>query len=202
MIGSLSTFGIMAVMDRLRKEIHSKSERKLDNVNKKELFEKGRHPQSANYYKDEWSFIKKKAARENIAYQLQYLEFMVNLYNDYQFYLTIESLLCKNLMVSISSVIESALTSVLEPEYGQITAGTNQDLNFKSMIELAYTKELINRNMKYKLQGLRRIRNSIHLSSVEYQEHTAYEPEDVNRYLDLLDSFREQLKEAINRGKF
>jgi hypothetical protein len=184
-------------MDRLKKEILKSKDRRLDNLNKKELFTKDRHPQSANYYKNEWSFIKKKGARENISYQLQYLEFMVNLYNDYRFYLTIESLLCKSLMVSIASVIEAALTAILEEGYKPITAGTNLDRNFKSMLELAYAKGLINRNTKYKLQGLRRIRNSIHLSSIDYQEHAAYNPEDVNKHLDLLDSFREELRESL-----
>ncbi|MDD5710891.1 MAG: hypothetical protein PHV43_02205 [Candidatus Colwellbacteria bacterium] len=184
-------------MERLRKKTPNPRERRLDNIEKKELFAKDRHPQSANYYKEEWGFIKKKGARENIAYQLQYLEFMINLYNDYQFYLTIESLLCKNLMVSIASVIEAALTAVLEEGYKPITAGTNLDRNFKSMVELAYAKGLIDRNTKYKLQGLRRTRNSIHLSSIEYQEHTAYEPENVNKHLDLLDTFREELRESL-----
>ncbi len=193
----MSISDIIWVMERLRKETPNPKERRLDNIEKKELFTKDRHPKSANYYKEEWSFIKKKGARENIAYQLQYLEFMTNLYNDYQFYLTIESLLCKNLMVSIASVIEAALTAILEEGYKPITAGTNLDRNFKSMVELAYAKGLIGRNTKYKLQGLRRIRNSIHLSSIEYQEHTAYEPEDVNKHLDLLDNFREELRESL-----
>ncbi|PIR97812.1 MAG: hypothetical protein COT89_02790 [Candidatus Colwellbacteria bacterium CG10_big_fil_rev_8_21_14_0_10_42_22] len=184
-------------MDRLRKQIENSQERRLDNVSKKELFESNRHPQSANYYKEEWSFIKKKGARENIAYQLQYLEFMINLYNDYQIYLTVESLLCKNLMITISSIIESALTSIMEAGYDKITAGTNPDRNFKSMIDLAYAKGIFSRNMKYKLQGLRRVRNSIHLSSIDYQEHVAYEPEDVNNYLDLLDKFRMELSSAL-----
>ena len=71
-------------MDHLKKQIHNVKERRLDNLDKKELFLKSRHPQSASFYKDQWRFIKKKAVRENIAYQMQYIEFMVNLYNDYQ----------------------------------------------------------------------------------------------------------------------
>ena len=62
------------------------------------LFAKERHPHPASFYKDEWAFIEDKGVRENIAYQLQYLEFMIRLYNDYQFYLTTESLLCKDIM--------------------------------------------------------------------------------------------------------
>ena len=100
-------------------------------------------------------------------------------------------------MVSVSGIIEAALSSILEEGYKNIRAGTNEDRNFQSMIDLAYTNGLISRSTKYKLQGLRRIRNSIHLSSIEYQEHVAYEPDDVNSYLDLLDKFHEELASAL-----
>ncbi|MDP3953724.1 MAG: hypothetical protein Q8P99_02810 [bacterium] len=184
-------------MDKLRKQIHNPQERRLDNLDKKELFEKSRHPQSASHYKDEWGFIKKKAARENISYQMQYLEFMVNLYNDYQIYLTIESLLCKSMMVSISGVIEAALAAILEEGYKEMGKDFNPDRKFQSLINLAYVNGLISTNMKRRLQGLRRIRNAIHISSLDYQENAAYEVEDVNRYLDLLEEFRLELERVL-----
>ena len=184
-------------MERLKKQIHNLKERRLDNLDKKELFGKSRHPQSAAFYKDEWKFIKKKSVRENIAYQMQYIEFMVNLYNDYQIYLTIESLLCKQLMVTISGVVEAALLSILSEGYKSIGESSNQDRNFQSLINLAYTNGLIGDEMKRKLQGLRRVRNAVHISSLEYQEHVAYDPGDVNKYLDLLESFRKELEKAI-----
>jgi len=184
-------------MERLKKQIHNIKERRLDNLDKKELFAKSRHPQSAAFYKDQWSFIKRKSVRENIAYQMQYIEFTVNLYNDYQIYLTIESLLCKQLMVAISGVVEAALLSILSEGYKSIGESSNQDRNFQSLINLAYTNGLIGDDMKRKLQGLRRVRNAVHISSLEYQEHVAYDPGDVNKYLDLLESFRKELEKAI-----
>ena len=184
-------------MDRLKKQIHNPRERRLDNLDKKELFEKDRHPQPAAYYKDKWSFIKKKAARENIAYQMQYLEFMVNLYNDYQIYLTIESLLCKHLMVSVAGVVEAALAAVLEEGYKEVGKDFNQDRNFQSLINLAFASGLMGNGMKRRLQGLRRIRNTIHISTLDYQEHVAYEVDDVNKFLDLLDDFCLELKRVL-----
>ncbi|PIR98676.1 MAG: hypothetical protein COT88_00185 [Candidatus Colwellbacteria bacterium CG10_big_fil_rev_8_21_14_0_10_41_28] len=184
-------------MDRLKKQIHNPKERKLDNLDKKELFDKSSHPKSANEYKDEWSFIKKKSARENIAYQMQYLEFLVNLYNEYQIYLTVESLHCKTMMIVIAGVVEGALSSIIGEGYKNVSLGLNQDKNFQSLIDLAYTNGLIGYGMKRKLNGLRRMRNSIHISSIDYQEHVAYEPDDVNRYLDLLDEFRDSLRKAL-----
>jgi len=184
-------------MDRLKKQIHNPRERRLDNLDKKELFEKARHPQSAAYYKDEWGFIKKKAARENIAYQMQYLEFMVNLYNDYQIYLTIESLLCKQLMILIAGIIEASLAAILEEGYEGAGKSFNQDRNFQSLINLAFASGIIGNGMKRRLQGLRRIRSTIHISSLDYQEHVAYETEDVNKFLDLLEDFRLELKKVL-----
>ncbi len=34
---------------------------------------------------------------------------MVNLYNDYQIYLTVESLLCKDILATVGGVVEAAL---------------------------------------------------------------------------------------------
>lgn len=184
-------------MERLKKQIHNIKERRLDNLDKKELFSKSRHPQSAAFYKDQWRFVKRKSVRENIAYQMQYIEFTINLYNDYQIYLTIESLLCKQLMVAISGVVEAALLSILSEGYKSIGESSNQDRNFQSLINLAYTNGLIGDDMKRKLQGLRRVRNAVHISSLQYQEHVAYDPGDVNKYLDLLESFRKELEKTI-----
>ena len=63
--------------------------RKADNSDRKELFAKDKRPHPAAYHKEQWAFISDISLRENIAYQMQYLEFSVNLYNEYQIYLTI-----------------------------------------------------------------------------------------------------------------
>ena len=75
--------------------------RKADNADKKALFAKDKHPHPAAYHKEQWAFISDIGLRENIAYQMQYLEFLVNLYNEYQIYLTVESLLCKDILGAV-----------------------------------------------------------------------------------------------------
>ena len=100
-------------------------------------------------------------------------------------------------MVAISGVVEAALLSILSEGYKSIGESSNQDRNFQSLINLAYTNGLIGDEMKRKLQGLRRVRNAVHISSLEYQEHVAYDPGDVNKYLDLLESFRKELGRAL-----
>lgn len=69
---------------------------------------KDRHPHTAKYHQDQWVFISDELLRENIAYQMQYLEFMTSLYNDYRIYLTIESLIFKSMLTAVACVAEAA----------------------------------------------------------------------------------------------
>lgn len=160
-----------------------------DNSDKKALFEKGRiNP--ANFYKDEWSFIKDGRTRENIAYNIQYLEFCINLYNDYEIYLTIESLLCKNIISTITTIIECALFDLVN-KVGK-NANFNLDIrrDFLGRIDTAYDMGLIDREMKDMFHCLRKLRNKIHLSGVGERELGAYTIDETNKYIEILEEFR------------
>jgi len=178
-------------MELLKKTIVDDNKHE-DNADKKSLFEKDRHPRPANSHKDDWSFIKDTRARENIAYQMQYLEFLVYLYNDYQIYLTIESLLCKNIMVIIAGVVESALYSLVN----QSCEKANLEFNIRTdpikLIQEAFDLGIIDKEMKDSFHNLRKVRNLIHLKGIEYQEHDAYVIKEVNNYLEILDKFRKK----------
>jgi len=185
-------------MELLKKTIIDEDDRRRDNSNKKELFEKERHPHSADFYKDEWSCIKDTAARENIAYQMQYLEFLIFLYNDYQIYLTIESLLCKNIMAIIAGVVESSLYVLVSQEYEKADLDSEQTTDFIKLIGNAHDLGLIDREMKDDFHNLRKIRNLIHLKGIEYQEHDAYAIDETNKYLETLNRFKEKVTNYYN----
>lgn len=181
-------------MELLKKTIANEKEKKMDNCDKKELLTKGRHPQSAGHYKDEWSFIDYLPARENIAYQLQYLEYMTNLYNDYQMYLTIESLHCKNMMVTIASVMESALYDLLyQLAKKRSDIGFDEKEDFWKLIDSGHRGGLIDGRMKYQLHELRKVRNFVHITSLEHQEYAAYDTNQVNCYITLLNDFKKRI---------
>src|SRR5665213_1912982 len=108
-------------MELLNKRSGGSDNKREDNADKKELFSKERHPHPAKYHKEEWAFIQDVSLRENVAYQMQYLEFMVALYNDYQIYLTIESLLCKDILATIGGIVEAALFDLIQT--AQLKAG-------------------------------------------------------------------------------
>ncbi len=181
-------------MELLKKTVSFEEEKKQDNSDKKILLPKDRHPHSADFYKEQWSFIDYQPARKNIAYHLQYLEYMVHLYNDYQMYLTIESLHCKNMLITIAGIMESALYDLLfQLPNRKGGSGFEENENFIYLIDAGFKNGLIDGNMKNALHELRKVRNFVHISSLEHQEFEAYTIEQVNKYLTLLDSFRDRI---------
>lgn len=184
-------------MELLKKIKKNKEKRKEDNSDKKELLAVGRHPQSAEQYREEWSFVTYEPARDNIAYQLQYLEFMINLYNDYKMYLTIESLHCKNMLITLASIFESALFDLLYQVNEDKGLGLDIREDFVSLIELSFRNGVIDGNAKYSLHELRKVRNFVHISSLEHKEYTAYNIEQVNLYLILLNNFQKKMQDKF-----
>jgi hypothetical protein len=177
-------------MELLNKHADPK-ERRNDNANKKSLFAKERHPHTAKHYKEEWSLITDEALRENIAYQMQYLEFMITLYNDYQIYLTVESLLCKNILSTVASIVEAALFDAIYSSRSKGGMPANERSDFTALLGEAYHSfGFIDRNMWHYLHELRKVRNFVHLTAADFQEHTAYTVEETNEAIRRLDQFR------------
>jgi hypothetical protein len=162
------------------------------NTSKVSLFEKGQIC-SANSCKDQWFFIENDNARENIAYHVQYLEFCIALYNKYEIYLTVESLLCKNIISSIASIIECALFELVNQHGKDANFNLDNRRDFLSRIDIAYDMQLIDEEMKDLFHTLRRMRNKLHLSGAEEREYIIYTVEETNKYIDILEKFRQKL---------
>ncbi len=181
-------------MELLRKSILEEENRRKDNSDKKELFVKDRHPKPANFYKDEWKFIEDKTVRENIAYQMQYLEFMVHLYNDYQIYLTVESLLCKDIIVTVGGIIEASLFDLITTAKQKDGLEMGDRTDFTVLLGIAYHEyKFIDESMWHFCHELRKARNLVHLKSADFQEHIAYTPKQANDCIKKLEEFRVKL---------
>lgn len=176
-------------MELLRKTNADKEKSHENESIEKNLFAKGRI-RPASFYKDEWSFIEDIRARENTAYHIQYLEFCICLYNKYDIYLTVESLLCKNIMATIAVIIESALFDLVNQAGKKANFSFDEKRDFLSRIDIAFDMKLIDYNMKDAFHDLRKLRNRIHLSGAEEREHSAYSVEEANKYIEILDKFR------------
>ncbi len=176
-------------MEVLRKTSAEEEKSRENESIKKNLFAKGRI-RPASFYKDEWLFIEDIRTRENISYHVQYLEFCICLYNEYEIYLTAESLLCKNMMATIAVIIESALFDLVNQAGDKTNFSFNERRDFLSRIDIAFDMKLIDYNMKNAFHDLRKLRNRIHLSGAEEREYSAYGVEEVNKYIEILDRFR------------
>ena len=178
-------------MELLNKQADGSDDKRKDNASKKELFAKERHPHPAKYHKEEWAFIHEVSLRENIAYQMQYLEFMVTLYNEYQIYLTIESLLCKDILATIGGIVEAALFDLIQTARLKAGLAMSDRMDFTALLGDAYHQfHLIDRDTWDYFHKLRIVRNFVHLTAADFQEHTAYTCEETNEALKRLDMFR------------
>lgn len=182
------------MMELLHKNIADIKDRRKDNSDKKDLFPQERHPHPANFYKDQWQFIENKTVRENIAYQMQYLEFMVRLYNDYQIYLTIESLLCKDIIVTVGGIIEAAIFDLIETARKKAGMPMGERTDFTVLLGQAYHDfGFVDKEMWHFCHELRKTRNLVHLKAADFQEHSAYTVEQANEAIAKLEQFRLKL---------
>lgn len=174
----------------------NESDPRISDKAKKELFPKDRHPQTANHYKDEWFFIDDKILQENIAYEMQYIEFLVKLYNDYNIYLTTESLLSKTIIMHIGSVVEAVIINVMR----QWASKANMNIDrktFDELVEMANDAGMLNGPMAYTFHDLRHFRNAIHLEGIPDREYLKYEPDKANEFLIALENFRLELSKYL-----
>ena len=166
-------------------------DKRKDNADKKPLFAKEHHPHPASYHKDQWKFITDMSLRENIAYQMQYLEFMVALYNNYQIYLTVESLLCKDILATVGGIVEAALFDMIQTARSKNRLDMMERTDFTALLGEAYhSSNIIDKDTWHYFHGLRKVRNYVHLKAADFREHTAYTIDETNEALARLEQFR------------
>jgi hypothetical protein len=176
-------------MELLKKTITDTQNPRNDNSDKKELFPDGRRPRSAADHREDWLFIEDEALCENISYQMQYLEFQIHLYNDYQMYLTLESLHLKNIVSTISGIVEAALYALIRQGSEKTGYTFDERRSFLDLIDDAYDMKLIDRQLSDVFHRLRKDRNLVHFRDLEYREYNAYTVLEVNEYIEALDNF-------------
>jgi hypothetical protein len=176
-------------MELLKKTENTSDDPRQDNADKRELFGEGRRPQPAAEIREEWNFIDDEGLRENISYQVQYLQFQVNLYNQYQLYLTLESLHLKNMMATIAGIVEAALYGLVKQASEEAGYLFDERRNFLDLIDDAYDMQIIDKDLRRDFHNLRKDRNLVHFRTLDYKEYDAYTVEEVNQHLEALNEF-------------
>jgi hypothetical protein len=125
---------------------------------------------------------------------MQYVEFMVLLYNDYQVYLTIESLLCKDTMVAIGGIVEAALFDGIQVARKKLGLEMGDRTDFTVLLGQAHHEYgLLSKELWHFFHDLRKVRNNVHLRAADFKEHNAYTIEQANECIEKLEEFRSAL---------
>lgn len=182
------------MIELLRKTVATDNDRRKDNADKQPLFSKEHHPQAASIHKSQWAFVMDITVRENIAYQLQYLEFMVRLYNNYQVYLTIESLLCKDIIVTVGGIVEATLFDLIQSAKMKAGLEMGNRTDFTMLLGIAYHEYgFLDKDLWHFFHDLRKVRNNVHLKAADFNEHIAYTVDQANLCIQKLEEFRARL---------
>jgi hypothetical protein len=178
-------------MELLRKTITDPKNHRHDNADKKLLFTKEHCPNTTAFHRKQWSFIEDTAVRKNIAYQMQYLEFLVHLYNDYQIYLMLESLLCKDVIVTVGGVVEAALLDLIQSVRKKAAMPMESRTDFIMLLGQAYHEHgLLTRDLWHFFHDLRKTRNKVHLTAADFKEYAGYTIGRANECIERLEKFR------------
>ena len=150
---------------------------------------------------NKWDFVSDPKIQRNIGYQLQYLDFLVSLYNSYNIYLTIESLLIKNINVNINLIIEAVLYYCVKYLDGEkVQEGNQEEYSYSVLIGKAYHEHnLISKNLWHTLHELRKQGNSRHFQNEDEFELEKYVIKNGNDAIDILEEFREEI--SLNFSK-
>lgn len=176
-------------MQLLRKSPNNTDNPRQDNADKDALFPPELRPKPAAEHREAWNVIEDEGLRENISYQMQYLEFQVQLYNNYQLYLTLESLHLKNMMATIAGIVEAALYALVRQASNTAGYTFDERRNFLDLIDDAYDMEVIDKDLRDDFHLLRKDRNLVHFRTLDYREYNSYTVEEVNEHLEALNAF-------------
>jgi len=186
-------------MELLRKTVIDRNDHRNDNGDKKVLFKKDLHPHVAAFHREQWSFIEDETIKENIAYQMQYLEFMICLYNEYQIYLTVESLICKDIMVIVAGVVEAALFDLIELARKKMNMPMEDRTDFTTLLGMGYHEYgFLAKDQWHFFHDLRKVRNYVHLKAADFKEYAGYTVDEANECIKKLEEFREGVTQQSN----
>jgi hypothetical protein len=159
---------------------------------------------SADYWRSQWEFITDETIKRNLGYQMQYLDFLISLYNSYEIYATIESLIIKNIIVNVNLIIEAILSysvGYLDKLKGkkQEESISEESDPYRILIGKAYHEhKLISKDLWHTLHELRKQGNSRHFQSEKEWELNKYKIENANDAIDILEEFRVEILEFFS----
>jgi len=139
----------------------------------------------------EFDFLEHSTRKRNLAYQLQYLDFNMQLLREYNLYGAIEAAILRHLVIHITNIIEYLLFVSLSKVYDK----DPKNHKLPSLIGQAKNKGLIDKTLASNLNGVVEIRNKLHPSKQnEELDIKCFTYKEVHLCLLSMHNLRDQLR--------
>lgn len=176
-------------MDLLKK---TKKGKEVDGIEKPPMFPVGTYLEDVIGYRMMWDAVTDQNLVYNLGYRMQYLDYLIKMYNTYDIDLAAGSLHIQNIRATIASIIDSVLYNMVESACNSANYNFDRDREFRLLIVDACEFEIIDEDMQQELQSLRIDADKSRFATLAYRELDAYTVDDANKAIDILNRFIEQ----------
>lgn len=144
----------------------------------------------------DFSFLKYSTRKRNLAYQLQYLDFKVELLRLKSIYGAVQACLMRDLVITITNIIEYLLFVSLGTIYGK----DPKPHKFPQLVGQAKSKHLISKVLAKDLNKIDELRNKIHPSKQKAELDIAcFTKKQVDFCLASLNLLKNELNEFFGK---
>ena len=145
----------------------------------------------------ELDFLQYCTQKRNLSYELQYLNFLKELNDNYEIDKGLRSIFIRNIIICINNIIEYLLIISLSQIYNKSVKAIKSD-RVKSLIDQAKRNNIITKEFSKRLKFVNEKRNKIHpLKQIEL-DVKYFNESDLQECIDVLDLLIAKLSEFFN----
>lgn len=139
----------------------------------------------------DFEFLEYGTRKRNLAYQVQYLEFKIQVLKNYSIYGSIRGAMLRDIVITVTNIMEYILFTSLCAVYGE----DPKNHKFPSMIGQARRKGLISRNLAADMNKIDELRNKLHPSRQKSElDVKCFTAKDIDLCENSFNSLRNELE--------
>lgn len=151
---------------------------------------------TADYFRRELYFIDNPTFQSNLAYHLMLSDLYRWLLNRFDVKLTAQEMLIKEGICLFGNICGD-----ISQYYGKKILNSNNSVGVKKSLSLLKDNEIIDQDLKKKIEYLWGQRNKEHISSLKALEFNRYDLSKYNNAVDTWKEFKKALQKAKDNGK-
>ncbi len=143
----------------------------------------------------ELDFLEYSTRKRNLAYQVQYLEFKINLLKSRAVYGAVQGCLVRDIVINVTNIIEYLLFISLRTIYGR----DPKSHKFPQLIGQAKRNNLITKTLANNLNKIEELRNKLHPSKQKAElDIICFTPRQASFCLFVMNALEDKLREYFN----